>query len=192
MGSKIVENPGLSNPAVVGLAGFGGTTLLLQFHNLGWSGTGCLLWTALFFGGLMQLIAGFKEFSTGNNFAFAAFSTYGAFWMALAGIYLGIHFDIMSISTTDIGWFLVSFTLITSIYMVASFRANWALSFLFFTLLLGYIFLDVSHLGGPAFLTMVAGVDLIICGLTALYVMASIVLAQFGWVLPLGKGWLAK
>lgn len=24
-----------SNPAVVGLAGFGGTTLLLQFHNLG-------------------------------------------------------------------------------------------------------------------------------------------------------------
>ena len=26
----------LGNPAVVGLAGFGLTTLILQFHNLGW------------------------------------------------------------------------------------------------------------------------------------------------------------
>ena len=31
---------GQGNPAVVGLAGFGMTTLLLQFHNLGWCGTG--------------------------------------------------------------------------------------------------------------------------------------------------------
>jgi len=192
MGSKIIENPGLSNPAAVGLAGFGGTTLLLQFHNLGLSGTGCILWTALFFGGLMQLVAGLKEFSTGNNFGFAAFSTYGAFWMALAGIYLGVHFGIMNITTTDIGWFLVIFTLITCIYMIASFRANWALSFLFFTLLLGFIFLDISHLGGPEVFTKIAGVDLIICGLTAWYVMAHIVLTQFGWTLPVGKGWLAK
>ncbi|HCB14750.1 MAG TPA: hypothetical protein DEP36_14450, partial [Gammaproteobacteria bacterium] len=26
----------LGNPAVVGLAGFGLTTLVLQFHNVGW------------------------------------------------------------------------------------------------------------------------------------------------------------
>ncbi|MBN2187254.1 MAG: hypothetical protein JW732_07395, partial [Dehalococcoidia bacterium] len=119
-------------------------------------------------------------------------STYGAFWMALAGIYLGMHFGIMDITTTDIGWFLVTFTLITCIYMIASFRANWALSLLFFTLLLGLIFLDISHLGGPAVFTKVAAVDLIICGLTAWYVMAHIVLTQFGWALPIGKGWLAK
>ncbi|MDE3028489.1 MAG: GPR1/FUN34/YaaH family transporter, partial [Paracoccaceae bacterium] len=28
----------IGNPAVVGLGGFGMTTLLLQFHNLGWIG----------------------------------------------------------------------------------------------------------------------------------------------------------
>ena len=108
------QKPG--NPAVVGLAGFGTTTLLLQFHNLGMAGAGVLLWTALFFGGLAQLAAGLKEYETGNNFGFAAFSTYGAFWMALAGIYAGMHFGILTPSTTDIGWFLVAFTVPTIIY----------------------------------------------------------------------------
>jgi hypothetical protein len=187
MGDKV-----LSNPAAVGLAGFGGTTLLLQFHNLGWCGTGTVLWCALFFGGLMQLIAGLQEFATGNNFGFAAFSTYGAFWMSLAGIYLGMHFGIMNITTADVGWFLVTFTAITFIYMIGSFRASWALSFLFFTLFIGFILLDISHLGGPEVLTKVAGVDLIVCALTAWYVMAETVLGQFGWKLPIGRGWLAK
>ena len=39
------------NPAVVGLAGFGLTTLLLQFHNLGWCGTGVVFCAALVLGG---------------------------------------------------------------------------------------------------------------------------------------------
>ena len=182
----------LGNPAVVGLAGFGGTTLLLQFHNLGWWGAGALLWCALFFGGLMQLIAGMKEFATGNNFGFAVFSTYGAFWMAIAGIYLGIHFNIMNITTADVGWFLVAFTFITFIYMIGSFRISWVLSFVFFTLFLGFILLDISHIAGLAALTTVAAVDLILCALAALYIMAEIVLGQFGWKLPVGRGWLAK
>ena len=48
----------LGNPAVVGLAGFGMTTLILQFHNLGWVGIGPVLWLGLLFGGGAQLIAG--------------------------------------------------------------------------------------------------------------------------------------
>jgi len=35
-----MDNIKLGNPAVVGLGGFGLTTLLLQFHNLGFSGLG--------------------------------------------------------------------------------------------------------------------------------------------------------
>ena len=61
------------NPAVVGLAGFGMTTLLLQFHNLGWCGSGIVFCTALAFGGGAQLIAGFQEFKAGNNFGYSAF-----------------------------------------------------------------------------------------------------------------------
>lgn len=190
--SAATPEPVLGNPAAVGLAGFGTTTLLLQFHTLGWAGAGTLLWTALFFGGLAQLVAGLKEFGTGNNFGFAAFSTYGAFWMALAGIYVGTHFGILSPSTADIGWFLVAFTFPTFVYMLASFRASSAHSLLFATLFVGFIFLDIGHLSGAEGWNMVAALDLIVCALTALYIMAAIVLEGLGWKLRLGRGWMAK
>ena len=82
------ESPDLANPAAVGLGGFGATTLLLQFHNFGWIQSGVVMWLAFFFGGLAQLIAGFQEFKTGNNFGYAAFTTYGAFWIATGFYFL--------------------------------------------------------------------------------------------------------
>jgi succinate-acetate transporter protein len=179
----------LANPAVVGLAGFGGTTLLLQFHNFGWCGASPVLWTALFFGGLMQLMAGMKEFETGNNFGFVAFSSYGGFWMALGGILLGTHFGILQPTTADIGWFLVMFTLLTAVFLIGAIRISRAHALLFFTLLLGFVFLDVSHLAGPAmsFFTIVAAVVLTICALTAWYIMAHIALTPLKVKIPLGK-----
>ncbi len=49
----------LGNPAVVGLASFGLTTMVLQFHNLGlMQGVGPVIWLGFVFGGLTQLIAG--------------------------------------------------------------------------------------------------------------------------------------
>jgi uncharacterized protein len=181
----------LANPAVVGLAGFGGTTLLLQFHNFGLCGASPVLWTALFFGGLMQLMAGMKEFQTGNNFGFVAFSTYGAFWMSLAGILLGSHFGILQPTTVDIGWFLVMFTFITAIFLIGAVRISGAHGLLFLTLLLGFIFLDISHLGGPAlsFFTTIAAIDLVVCALTAWYIMAHVALTPLNVAIPLGKPW---
>ena len=180
----------LGNPAVVGLAGFGGTTLLLQFHNLGFCDVGPIIWSAFFFGGLMQLVAGFMEFRTGNNFGFAAFCTYGAFWMALGGILWSSSYGMFNLSGTDIGYFLLMFTFITIIYWLGAMRQNWGVAFLFFTLVLGFIFLDISHLGGPAVFTKVAGVDLIVCAGTAWYLMAHGIFAQLGWELPVGKPWV--
>ena len=187
----MTEKP-LANPAVVGLAGFGGTTLLLQFHNLGFCGASPILWTALFFGGLMQLMAGMKEFETGNNFGFAAFCSYGAFWMALSGILLGTHFGILKPTTTDLGWFLIMFTLITAIFLVGAIRLTCTHAVLFLTLLLGFVFLDISHLGGSAmsFFNIIAGVDLIICALTDWYLMAHIALTPLKMNIPLGNPWV--
>ncbi|MDD5648662.1 MAG: acetate uptake transporter [Dehalococcoidia bacterium] len=179
-----------SNPAVVGLAGFGGTTLLLQFHNLGLCGAGSVFWTAVFFGGLMQLIAGFQEFKTGNNFGYAAFSTYGAFWLALGGCLIGTQYGILKISMVEIGWFLVVFTLITCVFFIGTLKQNGMVAFLFLTLLLGFICLDLSFLGGMPVFTVIAGIDLIICALTAWYLMAHGIFTQFGWNLPVGEAWI--
>ena len=46
---------------MVGLAGFGLTTMVLQFHNVGWIGLGPVVWLGLIFGGLAQMIAGLQE-----------------------------------------------------------------------------------------------------------------------------------
>ena len=184
------EKPLLGNPAVVGLTGFGGTTLLLQFHNLGLCGAGPVFWCAMFFGGLMQFIAGFQEFKTGNNFGYVAFCTYGAFWMALGGILLGTSNGMFDISTTDIGWFLVIFTIVTGILFIGAMKQNGVLAFIFLTLFIGFVLLDVSHLGGSSVFTTIAAIDLIICAASAWYLMAHAVLAKLGLELPVGKPWI--
>ncbi len=178
----------LGNPAVVGLAGFGGTTLLLQFHNLGLIGTGPVIWAAVFFGGLMQLVAGMHEFKTGNNFGFAVFCTYGAFWMALAGILWSAKS--LGITNTDIGWFMVMFTIFTFIFFLGSMKQSTALSIVFLTLLLGFLCLDIRFLGDVAVFAKIAGWDLIVCALGAWYIMAHIAFEGIGWKLSVGKAWI--
>ncbi|HRV93822.1 MAG TPA: acetate uptake transporter [Anaerolineae bacterium] len=181
----------IGNPAVVGLAGFGLTTLILQFHNVGWAGIGPVVWLALVFGGGAQLIAGLQEMKTGNNFGYSAFTAYGAFWIALGLLLLGNNFGIFTASTTDIGWFLVAFTLYTVIMWIGSMRTNGALAFTFTLLLAGFILLDLAHFGFPQ-LTVIAGYELMVCALGAWYVMAHIIFKDlWGYdILPVGKPWV--
>ncbi len=190
MAEKSEATTMFSNPGAVGLAGFGATTLLLQFNNLGFVGTGAVMWLAFFFGGLAQLIAGLQEFRTGNNFGFAAFTTYGAFWLALGGIFLSRQLNIFNISTSDIGWFLVVFTILTVFYLIGAVRQNCTIAFLFLTLVIGFILLDIGHLGGGAIWNKVAAVVLIITALTAWYMMAHIILTPLNVKVPVGKPWV--
>ncbi len=180
-----------ANPAAVGLGAFGATTMLLQFHNLGFVSTGAVMWMAFFFGGLAQLIAGFQEFRTGNSFGFAAFVTYGSFWIALGGIWLNSQLKFTAISTSDVGWFLVVFTLLTAIYLIGALRQNSALAWVFLTLLIGFILLDIGHLvPGAEIFNKIAGVELIACALTAWYLMAHVILTPLKVNVPAGKAWM--
>lgn len=188
----IATESSLANPAAVGLGAFGATTMLLQFHNLGWAGSGVVMWMAFFFGGLAQIVAGLQEFRTGNNFGFAAFTTYGSFWLALGGIFLSGQLGVLGITATDIGWFLVVFTLLTLIYFVGAMRQNSAVSVVFLTLFVGFVLLDLGHLGAGAFWNKVAAVELIACALSAWYLMAYVVLTPLGINVPAGKPWIRQ
>jgi succinate-acetate transporter protein len=179
------------NPGVVGLAGFGITTLLLQFHNVGWCGVGPIVSLAFVFGGMAQLIAGYQEFKVGNNFGYSAFVSYGAFWIALGIIFLLNYHNVYHSSTTDLGWFLVGWTVYTFIMWIPAMRIHGAMAITFTLLLIGFILLDLAHFGYPD-LTKVAGYELMLCAASALYMMAHVIYAQvFGRnVLPVGKPWL--
>jgi succinate-acetate transporter protein len=181
----------LGNPGVVGLAGFGVTTLLLQFHNVGWCGVGPVLALAIIFGGIAQMIGGFQEFKIGNNFGYSAFVTYGAFWIAFGIILLCNHFGIYNSSGTDVGWFLIAFTVYTVIMWGASMGVHGMMATTFTLLLIGFILLDLAHFGFP-WLTKVAGYELMVCALCALYMMAGTIYNQiFGReILPMGKAWI--
>ena len=180
--------PKLGNPAVVGLAGFGMTTLLLQFHNVGLAGIGPVVYAGLIFGGLAQMIAGLQEQKCGNNFGYTAFTSYGCFWISLCGILLGNKYDVFKTSLTDLGWFLVAWTLFSCILWVGSLRISKAMAACFTSLLIGFALLDLAHFGFPE-LTFYAGLDLMVCAGLAWYMMAHLILADlYGRdVLPVGK-----
>jgi len=182
---------GLANPAAVGLGAFGATTMLLQFHNLGFVGTGAVMWLAFFFGGLAQFIAGFFEYRNGNNFGFAAFTTYGSFWIALGGIWLNSQLKFAAISGTDVGWFLVVFTFLTAIYFIGAIKQNSALAWVFLTLLIGFVLLDIGHLvPGAEVFNKIAAVELIVCAILAWYLMAHVILTPLKINIPAGKAWV--
>lgn len=183
--------PKLGNPAVVGLAGFGLTTMVLQFHNVGWMGLGPVIWLGLIFGGLAQMIAGIQEMKTGNNFGYCAFTAYGAFWISLCLMLIGNQFNIYVSSKTDIGWYLVAWTAFTAVLWVGSMRIHTAMATTFTLLLGGFLLLDFAHFGYPE-LTVVAGYELMVTAGMAWYMMAHLIFKDlFGRdVLPVGKAWI--
>jgi succinate-acetate transporter protein len=181
----------LGNPAVVGLAGFGLTTLLLQLHNLGLCGLGPVVAMGYIFGGLAQMVAGFLEQKTGNNFGFAAFTSYGAFWIGLGIIWILNHLEIYESSGTDVGYYLIAWTLLTIIFWIASLFIHTAMAITFSTLVIGFILLDLAHFGFKEF-TVAAAYVLIVCALAAWYMMAAIIINGVAGkeLLKSGKPWI--
>jgi succinate-acetate transporter protein len=181
----------MGNPAVVGLAGFGLTTLLLQFHNIGLMGLGPVVSMGFIFGGLAQMIAGCQEQKMGNNFGFSAFVAYGSFWIGLGIIWILNAFKIYESSTTDVGFYLVAWTLYTAIMFIASLRIHKAMVVTFVTLLLGFILLDIGHFVDPVW-NKVAGYELIVCAFSAWYMMAAIIINDVAGktVLPFGTAYI--
>lgn len=182
-----MSNEKTGNPAVVGLAGFGLTTLLLQFHNIGICGMGPVVAMGFIFGGLAQFIAGLMEQKTGNNFGYAVFTSYGAFWIGLGIIWMLNHFEVYASSGTDVGMYLVAWTLLTIIFWIGSMRIHSAMFITFTLLLIGFLLLDLGHFGFPV-LNVVAGYVLILCALGAWYMLAGIVLNELAGKTILGMG----
>ena len=78
-----------ANPAPLGLLGFAMTTILLNIHNAGFYELNTMIMSmGIFYGGITQMIAGVMESKKGNTFGTVAFTSYGAFWLSLVGIWV--------------------------------------------------------------------------------------------------------
>lgn len=136
-------HPPCPNPAPLGLYAFGLTTALLQvkYTNLGGDspednkGTENLVWGyAIFFGGLLQIIAGIVEIKRNNIFGFTAFSTYGGFWLSLATAHILVNDQEVLFNSKAVQAMLVLMGIFTFVMWICTLVMNVTISILFFLL----------------------------------------------------------
>ena len=168
--------PLLADPAPLGLGAFALTTFVLSAHNaLGATKVPLLAFfgVAIFYGGLGQFMAGMQEFKNKNVFGATAFSTYGAFWLGLAG-FVGLIL-LGKVPTADVApslaWILLAFAIFNTYMLLWSTRVSNAVFLVFLTLEITEILLVIGNFNKDA-----AG-----SGITALGGYAGIVTAAVAW-----------
>jgi uncharacterized protein len=200
-GPTLVELAPAADPAPLGLAAFALTTFMLSGHNATFIPDVLWVGLALFYGGLVQLLAGMWEFRNRNVFGSTAFSTYGGFWLSL-GIFVTLLgttniAGALKLAPTDIdnglAWFLLSFAIFNTYMMLWSLRVNVAVFAVFLTLeitevLLTIGFFRVAH-GASPWILHAGGWAGIVTAATAWYASAAGVVNGMSPrpVLPVGR-----
>src|SRR5207245_8970794 len=128
------------------VGGVARTSVVLSSHNAGLCGTAgiaVVIGLAIFYGGVGQFMAGMWEVRNTNTFGATAFSTYGAFWLALGTYLLLITFG--KIPTGDIakslGIYFVGFAIFNTYMLFCSARLNVTVFGVLLTLAVTEIFL---------------------------------------------------
>ena len=179
-----------ANPAPLGLMGFGMTTVLLNLHNIGLFPLNAMnLAMGIAYGGLAQIIAGIIEFKKGNTFGATAFSSYGLFWISKV---LLIIFDKLGFVTTTDNLAIAAYLFIWGIFTLGLFfgtlKVSRALQFVFLSLVILFSLLAIGNASLNQTIIRIAGVEGVICGLSAMYLsFAEIINEMHGReVLPIG------
>ena len=183
--TNTVATSSIVNPAPLGLSAFALTTFVLSSANAGlFTGAEIVIGLALFYGGLVQLLAGMWEFRMGNTFGATAFSSYGGFWLAVAA---SLQLKLIP-NETAFGFFLLGWTIFTAIMLIGTLRSNYALIGVFLFLFLTFLALTLGALGGSSTFTVLGGwlgiITAIIAWYAALAGLLTTVKAPF--VLPIG------
>lgn len=108
---------------------------------------------AIFYGGLIQLLAGLGEYRIGNNLYGLAFCSYGGFWLSLGSLYVAGSFIFTgtanyadtTVQAKAFGVFYLGWTIFTLMILIASVRTNVFTVLFFFFLLLTYILFTASY-----------------------------------------------
>jgi hypothetical protein len=170
--------PAIADPAPLGLAGFGVTTMMLSFINAGVIGAGAtvaVLPMAFAYGGLAQLLAGMWAFKRGNTFAATAFTSFGAFWLSY---YLLVDVFAAQIKPASdagpiIGLYLFMWGVFTLYMFIASLAGTKAVMGVFFLLFITFILLALGAWGwgggGGTGFTHIGGWVGILTAIAALY-----------------------
>jgi hypothetical protein len=186
----IREQDTTSNPAPLGLIGFGMTTVLLNIHNAGiFPLDSMIMGMGIFIGGMAQVFAGWMEWKKGNTFGTTAFSAYGFFWLSLVALWtLPNLVGANAPNLTAMGFYLLIWGVFTNVMFIGTLRLNRALQVVFSSLFVLFYLLAIRDFTENETVGVIAGVEGIFCGLSAMYAAFAQVLNEvYGrTVLPLG------
>lgn len=179
-----------SNPAPLGLMGFGMTTVLLNFHNAGIFQLGSMILAmGFFYGGFAQIIAGLMEWKKGNTFATTAFTSYGFFWMSLVMLVVLPRMGLVEApETSAMVAYLIMWGFFTAVLFIATLKLSRALQVVFGSLTLLFFLLALGDYTGSQTIKLIAGYEGILCGFSAIYTALAQVLNEvYGReVVPIG------
>ena len=147
------------NPTPIGFCAFALTLFVYSMYMAGATvpantSPAMAMGLALFYGGLIQLLAGLYELRLGNNVYALAFCSYAGFWFGLAALYFTQSTNswnfIGAVSDTTaqnnaLGVFFLAWTIFTLFMLIAAIRTNAVSVLFFFFLLLTYILLTASY-----------------------------------------------
>lgn len=177
-----------ANAGPLGLLGFGMTTVLLNLHNAGLIEMSVMILAmGIAMGGLAQVIAGLMEFKAGNTFGATAFTAYGLFWWSL--VLILVNPEKMGAAAADgksLGFYMLMWCIFTACMFVGTLKANHATQVVFATLAILFLLLAIENFTGSHVMGIVAGIEGIFCGASAVYTaVAGVINGEFGkTVLP--------
>jgi succinate-acetate transporter protein len=161
----------IANPAPLGLAAFGLTTVVLSAINAGLlphEAVAAVVPLAFAYGGVAQIIAGILEFRNGNTFGMVAFTSYGLFWwwFALLNWTIGAGW-LKPPGSAGVACVLLAWGVLTFFLWIVAFRASKAVWSIFLLLWITFLLLaagdfgyGTSRLGGV--LGLLTGIDAMI------------------------------
>ncbi len=135
------------NPDVLGLWCFAFATFLGNVSSMGfWGETSMMIGTAVFLGGIGQIIAGWFCNQRNDLFGLVAFTCFGLFWVAngIESLFIGVGL-LKSPALLESGWYLCLWSIFSFMLMMGSLKKTRVLTvtLLFVVLLLVFKMLGV-------------------------------------------------
>lgn len=179
-------NPGLmvppshhfANPAPLGLCAFALTTFVLCTCTAKAQGitiTNVVVGPAMFYGGIVQVMAGIWEIACENTFGGTALSSYGGFWMSYGAInipWFGIQDAYKGNEeqfANAMGFYLLAWSIFTYGLCICTMKSTVMFFLLFFLLGHTFLLLSIGSFSGKEGITRAGGILGIVVAFVAWY-----------------------
>ncbi len=174
-----MANDRIANPAPLGFAAFGITAFLLSSSNAGlWHGLGgvALVGTALFYGGIVELLVAVIEFIRGDSLGATVFASFGAFWLSA---WYWMSNPELRAQQGSLGVFLLPWAATAFVIWIAAMKRSVHHNLFFFILTVSLIFLTYGNwAGGHSGAVKTGGWLGLIASVIAVYIAAKVLINE--------------